>query len=167
VALALVLALTAGIGVAGGAIPSGDGTISACHAKLAGVRYLRLIDKGAGESCKSSEKQLSWNQRGPKGDTGPTGPKGDPGPPGPANSAVRVHSFTLDPGEGGRLQANCAAGEVATGGGFEFRFRADVAVSESRPLPETPGSTPAGWEVVFLNGLDRQETVTAYAVCAS
>lgn len=90
-------------GVAYAAIPSGDGTISGCHAKVAGVRYLRLIDTQAGETCKSSEQLLRWNQTGPKGDPGPAGPKGDKGDPGPSGvGAVAprelITTFTVNPG---------------------------------------------------------------------
>ena len=74
VKLVLALALAGLVigSVAYGAIPSSDGTINACHAKVAGVRYLRLIDTQAGETCKSSEQKLSWNQQGPKGEPGPS-----------------------------------------------------------------------------------------------
>src|SRR5687767_4735185 len=100
VALAAVLALTAGIGAASGAIPSSsDATISGCHAKLGGVRYLRLIDAQAGEACKGLEKTLTWNQTGPKGDTGPQGPKGDkgePGAPGTGSLVTRQRTVTRD-----------------------------------------------------------------------
>jgi hypothetical protein len=87
VALAMLLG-----GIAWAAIPGPDGTIHACyHVKKAGEldsdAKLRLIDPGNGDSCKSDEAELVWNQAGAAGPPGPPGaqgPKGDPGPAGPA-----------------------------------------------------------------------------------
>ena len=84
-ALAAVLALTAGLGVASGAIPSSSGKIYGCFAKSDGE--LRVIDKAKQQKCKSTEQALNWNQQGPKGDPGlpgAPGPKGDKGDPGQA-----------------------------------------------------------------------------------
>ncbi|MGH3846924.1 MAG: hypothetical protein ACRDS0_36715, partial [Pseudonocardiaceae bacterium] len=80
-----VLALAMG-GTAYAAIPnSTTGVISGCYQTLLG--NLRIIDTQAGQRCNLLEKQLDWNQqgpRGPKGDTGPAGPTGLQGPAGPA-----------------------------------------------------------------------------------
>lgn len=70
-AFAALLALTVGIGVAIGAIPASSGQISGCYAKAGG--NLRVIDLAKGQSCKDTEKPLSWNQRGPQGAPGPSG----------------------------------------------------------------------------------------------
>jgi hypothetical protein len=53
-------------------------TITACASKSSG--RMRLVSSGA--SCRSSERRLSWNVRGPKGDAGPAGPAGAVGPAG-------------------------------------------------------------------------------------
>jgi hypothetical protein len=85
------VALAAALG--GGAyaaIPGGDGSIKGCYATtdglLLGIPHskgdLRAIDEAA--TCRSYEKQISWNQRGPQGPVGAQGPKGDTGPAGPA-----------------------------------------------------------------------------------
>src|SRR3954463_249602 len=103
-ALAGVLAVTASIGVATGAIPStSDGTINTCIATFSGTKYLRPIDKQAGESCKTGEKPLTWNQKGLKGDPGLQGPKGATGPAGPKGSGV------------GTIVQNSLAANVAPG----------------------------------------------------
>lgn len=60
---ALVIALG---GAAFAAIPSSDGTISACYHKSNG--NVRLVES-AGD-CRSSESAVSWNQRGPAGPPG-------------------------------------------------------------------------------------------------
>jgi hypothetical protein len=65
--------------------------------------------------------------------------------------------------------ANCAAGEVATGGGvLATGASGGVAVMRSsRPQPETAGASPTGWRVTVQNLSDTGTiTVTAYVVCA-
>src|SRR5919204_2642690 len=95
--VAAMLALTAGIGVATGTIPTSTGTINACQAKINGFRYVRLLDNG--ESCHGAEKALSWNQKGPKGDPGPQGPKGPAGSGGGFTHVVQRTTFgTVAPG---------------------------------------------------------------------
>ena len=51
---------------------------------------LRVIDKQAGENCRTGETTMSWNQQGPKGDPGPQGIQGLQGPQGPAGPAGTV-----------------------------------------------------------------------------
>jgi hypothetical protein len=94
-----IAALALGGGVASAAIPSGDGTLTACAAKtnrtsgtgLLGPQVtldrqgtLRAIDTETGQHCRPDEQPLSWNIKGQPGDPGPTGPAGPQGPPGPA-----------------------------------------------------------------------------------
>ena len=74
-----VLAIGAGVSYA--AIPSSNGTISAC---LDAKGALKVIDAEAGTTCGTGRQLLTWNQQGPQGVPGPQGPKGDPGPKGEA-----------------------------------------------------------------------------------
>jgi lamin tail-like protein len=81
--LALVLVAVAGVALAEGGIPGPDGVIKACR-KVDGGR-LRAVPSR--ERCRSYERPLRWNARGPEGPMGPTGPQGPAGPqgePGPA-----------------------------------------------------------------------------------
>jgi lamin tail-like protein len=78
-ALALVLVAVAGVALAEGGIPGPDGVINACR-KIEGGR-LRAIPSVA--HCRSYERSLRWNVRGPAGPTGPPGPAGPQGEPGP------------------------------------------------------------------------------------
>ena len=80
--LATIGAVIIGTGVATGAIPGADGTITACYKAKGGA--VRVIDSDSGANCVSDEVKLSWSQRGPAGPAGPKGDKGDPGPQGPA-----------------------------------------------------------------------------------
>src|SRR5436190_15775670 len=94
---------------------AGSPATRACQAKIGSIRYLRPIDKQAGESCKASETAANWNQKGPKGDPGPQGLKGATGPAGPAGSGPGTLRFVLASGAGqsGQVDARCAAGEHA------------------------------------------------------
>lgn len=80
--LSTVIVLTVA-GVAFGAIPDSDGVIHGCYLK--GDGGLRVIDTEAGETCRSAETELLWNQTGPQG---PQGPQGEQGPPGPAAEVI-------------------------------------------------------------------------------
>jgi hypothetical protein len=84
---ATALAVAVSGGVAYATIPDGNGVFTAC--KLNATGTIRLIDpsaSGALGRCNASvETQISWNQKGVKGDPGSVGgqgPKGDPGAPG-------------------------------------------------------------------------------------
>jgi Collagen triple helix repeat (20 copies) len=86
---ALVLAAgVAALLVVGGTalatIPGGDGVIKSCYTK--GTGALRVIDSSTSQ-CKTGEAALSWNQKGPKGDTGAQGPRGYDGQTGPTGPA--------------------------------------------------------------------------------
>jgi len=78
VALGVVAAVAAGVSYA--AIPSLNGTISACVDAKGG---LKVIDVDNAATCGPNTTPLTWNLRGPQGLTGPQGPKGDPGVLGP------------------------------------------------------------------------------------
>jgi hypothetical protein len=90
VLLAVVAAVAVGTGVATGAIPGGDGTITGCYKVKGGA--VRVIDAESGATCAIDEVKLSWSQKGPAGPAGVAGPKGDkgdkgdPGLAGPAGS---------------------------------------------------------------------------------
>jgi hypothetical protein len=118
VATATILLGLVSAGVAYAAIPDGNGVFTACKLNVTGT--IRLIDpsiSGALGHCSTSlETQISWNQKGPKGDPGAAGaagvkgdrgpqglpgPQGDPGPnevadgapcsiPGVTNGVLRI-----------------------------------------------------------------------------
>jgi hypothetical protein len=180
-ALAALLVVAAGIGVASATIPSSGGKIFGCFAKSNGA--LRVVQPG--QKCKSSEQPLFWNQQGPKGDpglpgakgdrgpVGPAGPKGDkgakgdPGPTGPAGSGVgkvvrhRVVEF-LDPGIR-VLKVSCGPGERVTGGGYSVGNR----TREVRVTNSTPFFDSEGWQVEVTNDTITPTAVEVYALCAA
>jgi hypothetical protein len=96
--------------------------------------------------------------QGPQGATGPAGPAGPAGPqgpPGPTSTIVRT-GFP----SGGVSQANCAVGEVATGGGGTV-LAGGSSLAESRPFPLV--GQPTGWTA---RADPVGALVTAYVVCA-
>ena len=81
--LAIAAASVATALVAGAAIPDDDGTIRGCYLTFNGA--LRVIDAESGETCRSQEGEISWNQAGvpgPQGVQGQQGVQGEQGPPG-------------------------------------------------------------------------------------
>jgi hypothetical protein len=118
IALAAVLALSGGIGVAMGA---GSGVIDACYPKTGG--NARILVPGSSQTCKTTETPLKWNMTGPpgpKGATGPAGPQGPAGPRGPAGYQYRwVYAnqtgFTATPFK--EASVNCPSGSYPMGGG--------------------------------------------------
>lgn len=92
VVAATAAAIAAGAAGAYAAIPDGNGRISSCYNATSGA--LRVVDNPdlyAQPTCASTEKPLTFSQRGP---TGPTGPRGPQGPPGPANAHWAKFSAT-------------------------------------------------------------------------
>lgn len=66
--------------------------------------------------------------------------------------------------------AQCAAGEVATGGGHTFETgKRHALVTESRPAPAGAGQTPTGWFIrleTLTNDASNDTPVAPYAICA-
>ena len=110
---------------------------------------------------------------GPMGPAGPIGPQGPPGPAGPPgpSGVVGVHVVTATDSESGNNEpisatAECPAGEVAVGGGYNVSTTGNapnVVVSQSVPLGTNP---PTGW---IASGETTNSsatfTITAYALC--
>jgi len=98
-ALALVVVAVAGVTLAEGGIPGPDGVINACR-KIEGGR-LRAVPSV--KRCRSYERPLKWNVRGPVGPPGPQGPAGPRGESGPALAsfdALAGLSCTVGPRSG-------------------------------------------------------------------
>lgn len=61
-------------GVAYAAIPSSDGTITACYSQPG--TPLTVVDVDAGETCGRNQQTLTWNRQGVPGPQGPQGEQG-------------------------------------------------------------------------------------------
>jgi hypothetical protein len=94
---------------------------------------------------------------------GPQGPKGDRGDAGaPGVSAYEIVHWTaepVDPGNPASVQAKCAPGARALGGGLSSGQ--PIAVTDSRPLPD--GTV---WYVTGKNVGVAPTSVSAYVICA-
>ncbi|MER7505093.1 hypothetical protein AB0L05_32635 [Nonomuraea pusilla] len=106
-------------------------------------------------------------KQGPKGDTGPQGPQGATGPQGPQGpqgepgGAASLTTYTRDAdlNSTGSAQASCAAGDIATGGGFSFGQLKNAAVTGSAP------AGPSAWKVT-VGKIDLGINVDHYGVSA-
>jgi hypothetical protein len=105
-----VAALGAVAGVAYGAIPSSDGTITACVDPKGGIK---IVDVETGVTCGTGKKALSWNQQGAAGPAGPAGVSG--------YETVSATS-TTDSTSSRSMVAICPYGKkVIGGGGYVWR----------------------------------------------
>ena len=150
-------ALVGGV-VAIGALPDSKGKINACYVKH-GERKgdVRLLVSG---TCRSDEKKVSWNQRGPRGESG-------------ATKVVKrggrefCHSGAVC--TGATLRAYCLEGERATGGGVApadgDKLLGDYPIAYGLDIDP---STPTAWEAFVQDG-GAHDGVSAdiWVVCAS
>ena len=81
-------------GVAYATIPDSQGVIHGCYTPNP-TGQLRVIDTDKGQTCKTGEQALSWNQTGPQGPSGAQGPSGPAGPPGTAGPTSLTRGFAL------------------------------------------------------------------------
>lgn len=115
--------------------------------------------------------QLPAGPRGPQGEIGPQGPPGPVGAPpeGTFTNAITRNgaAVLLDPGKTSDVVALCAAGEVATGGGYSLNPPLEALAS----LPSVPGGVPGkpatGWRVKVKNPGGVQHLFRPWVICAS
>lgn len=180
-----LLLVGAGAGIARATIPS-DNTLTACYAKAGGA--VRLVDPAV--ACKSSEKRIAWNVRGPQGIPGTAGVNGTNGTDGTDGtdgvdgvSGYQVVTKDFDQVEefgGGSittilLEVSCPAGKVAIGGGASGTLHDANSTLGQADLSESHPSTfdSATWVVGMstLNGstLAQGQGISGrlYAVCAT
>jgi hypothetical protein len=80
---AIATAMATG-GAAIASIPdSTTGVITGCYDSGSGALRVTDTTTGSPPACRSTDKQLPWNQRGPVAPAGLRGPAGPEGPPGP------------------------------------------------------------------------------------
>jgi hypothetical protein len=155
-----------------------DGVISAC------------VDRDDGElsilfttACSSTEKLLTWNQKGvqgdtgpagpegPKGDTGdtgpagPEGPKGDTGPagpPGPSSvpATYRVSATGSTAGQEHVVVPCRDINDVVLGGGVSPGTTDDAVESTVPTVIGTGDNRREGWL-----GIADADTATVFAIC--
>ena len=151
----LVAAAVAAVAsVAYGAVPSANGTISAC---VDSKGALKLIDAEAGATCGAGKQALTWNKQGPAGKDGVSG------------RVVVSLTTASDSVDYKALQVNCPSGKVPVGGGGQtagfFGFPPD-AVAIQTSIPSADG---LGWYVVANETLSTGDTwsLGARVVCVT
>lgn len=132
------LAVLASSALAVAAIPGADGTVRGCYStSILTPGALRVVDEGVG--CRSSERLVTWNQKGEKGDPGATGAPGAPGSGGSglvlggeALAGGRADAFLKLDGVEGDVTVRGHEGEIAL---KSFSF----GVSNSGTITTGPG----------------------------
>ena len=134
VAVGVLAATALAGGIAWASIPDANGVIQGCYTKVGGV--LRVIDTTKGQKCTDAEVAISWNQKGPKGDTGPAGPAGAAGPKGDtgATGPTGAAGPKGDPGPAGADGAAGPKGDTGLAG----------AAGAAGPKGDTGATGPAG-----------------------
>lgn len=136
-------------------VPDSSGVIHGCWNTKTGS--MRVIDTEATppQTCVKSERELTWNQRGPAG------------PPGTAVSGyvLRFSTVVVGPGEGLRVEAGCLSGQAPVGGGYETH--SELTPSPVQVIYSKPAQVGAGWgwAVFFQNNGPNLEQVDVYASC--
>lgn len=72
-------------------------------------------------------------------------------------------------GGSGNATAQCQAGELATGGGYQYaEGKRHALVTENHPVPATAGGTPTAWRIrvqTLTNDSTNDSPVTPFVVC--
>jgi hypothetical protein len=156
-AAAGVVAAFAVAGVAYGAIPAANGVITSCYSQATGTWRPIDVEKSPAEKCKAGEKQLNWNQQGPKGDKGDTGPQGPAGPAGPSGPAGSA-------GPPGPTGPAGPAGPAGTSPGYFSRTAGVQVAGTMTILSET---LPAGDYLLFAHVVgESRDSSPAAGSCA-
>jgi hypothetical protein len=163
--IALFFAL--GLGSAWAAVELGKGDVKSRHIANREVKRADLA-KGAVTSPKVADGTLLAEDFAAGQLPGVPGQ----GPLGATNVVVRVSQppLILGPTESGVVSADCASGEVATGGGVKF-LNAEPNDLASASYPRTAtgvageGETPTGWGGRVFNGTEEPKEAAAYVVC--
>jgi hypothetical protein len=129
--------------------------------------------------------KLPPGARGLAGIRGPAGPAGAPGTAGTngkngtngkdgkngTNGATKVvvvsRTVVVGPNTDYPFGVACAAGSLATGGGFTGLIQASVKVAVSAPRFSPVDGKPFGWDIRVYNSGATNISATVYAVCAA
>lgn len=138
-------------------IPDASGVIHGCFKSVNG--QLRVIDS-ARQSCRPSERAISWNQTGTPGAPGPQGP------PGVSAYEEVTHQEFITAGAVANVSVSCSTGKKVLGGGYDIETPDDVKVFSSEPTDGHGNIVNNKWNVMVHNegSVTRQVTVTA--ICA-
>jgi hypothetical protein len=172
--VALILGVSVGATMIAWATDSEESEISGCYSNHSGA--LRVV--ASGELCRQDETAISWNRQGPpgpvgrQGEQGPIGPQGLEGPEGPAGGLagreVVSLGFTVPQSTFEFTYvatAECPAGKVVLGGGYEIEQAGVNEFRESHPEVVQPGVE--GWSVGVGPDDDVDVDGVVYAICVT
>ena len=166
--VALFFAL--GLGSAWAATELGKGDVKSRHIGRGEVRTSDLANRAVTSAKVADGSLLAEDFAAGQLPGTSAGPQG---PPGATDVVVRVSQppLTLGSTESGVVIADCAPGEVATGGGVKFlNAESNDLASASYPRTATgvagEGETPTGWGGRVFNGTGSPKEAAAYVVCA-
>jgi hypothetical protein len=129
----------------------------------AGVRGVAGVKGDEGAKGDAGAK----GDKGEKGDTGDTGPKGDTGPAARLDATVRKNSSSVPVGVEAETSVQCAAGEIALGGGGSIGLGGGISSTLQATRPQQDGTgKPIGWIAIARNGSASAQPMTVYAICA-
>ena len=162
--LAIAAAIAASI--AYGAIPSANGTISACYDRQSG--QMRIYDSATNlpKGCGPREAPISWNVQGPAGQAGADGQDGQDGVSGFERVADNTQASSDDQKS---VATHCSPGKkVVGGGGFVIGdFVGTPAPAEVALFYTGPDGN--GWEVKAHEAAptDADWLLVAIAICVT
>jgi hypothetical protein len=149
-AVALLALLIAASGAAVAAIPSEDGTITACRHNKSGA--LRVINAEDGQTCNSKETQLAWK-----------------------DSTQLPHGFyNVSQGFNQASSANgpavgqvlCDEGDQVVGGGYSALDETSTVVADSPDFDTGQSQTQSGWVIVWTTPPSTPDSILVNALCA-
>jgi len=171
IALGGTLAVLAA-GVASAAIPSANGTISACYDKQSG--QVRIIDAedNMPKGCGPKESSVSWNVQGAAGQDGQDGQDGTDGQDGVSGYERVYAQSAMNSSYEKNVWAYCPDGKKIIGGGAAIwgpmvdggqQLIYGVGLASSMPWNDY------GWAARALEFVptDDEWFVSAYAICAN
>jgi hypothetical protein len=146
-----VLAIAAAVSYA--AIPSSNGTISACKDNKGA---LKVIDAEAGQTCGTNQQLLTWNQQGPAGQDGVSG-----------YEIVVEESEPTTSFDSGK-QILCPTGKKVLGGGGAVLYATGGPSAHPNVNVDAPLLGGIGWDfrATWLFASTAWK-VRAYAICAA
>jgi hypothetical protein len=118
---------------------------------------LRVIDPAKGESCRSSEKSLNWNQTGPQGIQGVAGTNGTNGINGVSGYEIVESNYLQSAGPFGQsaffVDVQCPAGKrVLSAGGNALELAGNTIVANA---------IISGARILTVNGLETARMLVA------
>jgi len=108
---------------------------------------------------------------GAPGANGTNGTHGTNGTDGATHVVSHYVEATTLNGNDGQAEADCSAGEHATGGGVVLTNGVITKLwyfqHEGGPVPNTQGAAPTGWSGSWFNESGSTDTLRVYVICAS